>query len=50
MPFRETPDGLKVKDICRMLNTGVEPKYAESVRAQKFCRTCSQHVGQGGVS
>ncbi|MEV4363982.1 hypothetical protein [Nonomuraea sp. NPDC049625] len=32
MPFREIPDGLKVKDICRMPNIGVEPKHAKSVR------------------
>ncbi|MGW4961445.1 hypothetical protein ACWEPL_29845 [Nonomuraea sp. NPDC004186] len=32
MPFREIPDGLKVKDTCRMPNIGVEPKHAKSVR------------------
>ncbi|WP_219539952.1 hypothetical protein [Nonomuraea guangzhouensis] len=30
----QAPDGLRVKDICRMLNTGVEPKYTESLRAK----------------
>lgn len=30
----QAPDGLRVKDICRTLNTGLEPKYTESLRAK----------------
>ncbi|MBB6546892.1 hypothetical protein [Nonomuraea rubra] len=30
----QAPDGLRAKDICRMLNLGMEPKHTESLRAQ----------------
>jgi hypothetical protein len=30
--LRETPDELKVKDVCRRLNIGVEPKHAKPER------------------
>jgi hypothetical protein len=28
------PDGLRAKDICRMLNTGLQPRHTESMRAK----------------
>ncbi|MGW0801389.1 hypothetical protein [Nonomuraea sp. NPDC002799] len=30
----QAPDGLRVKDICRMLNTDVDHKHTESLRAK----------------
>ena len=30
----QAPDGLRVKDICRTFNTGLEPKHTESLRAK----------------
>ncbi|MEU4233758.1 hypothetical protein AB0F17_56575 [Nonomuraea sp. NPDC026600] len=30
----QAPDGLRAKDICRMLNRGLEPKHTENMRAK----------------
>ncbi|MFI7618479.1 hypothetical protein ACIBP6_45385 [Nonomuraea terrae] len=30
----QAPDGLRVEDICRVLNTGMESKHTESPRAK----------------
>ncbi|MEV6153978.1 hypothetical protein AB0L53_26885 [Nonomuraea sp. NPDC052129] len=32
----QAPDGLRAKDICRMLNTGLEPKHTVNMRAKQL--------------
>ncbi|MEU4232833.1 hypothetical protein AB0F17_51805 [Nonomuraea sp. NPDC026600] len=31
----QAPDGLRAKDICRILNTGLEPQHTDSMRAMR---------------